>query len=78
MIALIINVDREPKYSLYYIGSVIMEELKHNKEMIIEDLYKNICLEIDANLHIDFLYYSLDWLFLLSLIRVEGNRVVLC
>lgn len=78
MIVLIINVDREPKYSLYYIGSVIIEKLNQNDEMVIEDLYKSICSEIDANLHIDFLYYSLDWLFLLSLIRVEGNRVVLC
>jgi len=74
----IINVDREPKYSLYYIGSVILQELKYSEEILIDDLYKNTCTKIDANLHIDFLYYSLDWLFLLSLISVKGNRVVRC
>lgn len=78
MILLIINLDREPKYSLYYIGAFIIEELKNNEIMTIDELYKNIGLKIDAKLHIDFIYYSLDWLYLLSSIRVEGNRVALC
>jgi len=75
---MIINLDREPKYSLYYIGSIIIEELKNNQSIPLEVLLKKVRTKIDKNLHIDFLYYSLDWLFLLSLIQVQGNRVELC
>ncbi|MFD2671188.1 ABC-three component system middle component 6 [Marinicrinis sediminis] len=79
MIFVIINVDREPKFSLYYIGAVILEELKLNGNMLtIDYLFEIIRSKVDRNLHVDFLYYSLDWLFLLSLIRLEEDRVVLC
>jgi len=75
----IVNVDREPKYSLYYIGAVILEELKSNGDApTIDDLFETIRLKVDRNLYVDFLYYSLDWLFLLSLIRLDEDRVVLC
>ncbi|GFR38221.1 hypothetical protein PRECH8_15170 [Insulibacter thermoxylanivorax] len=76
---MIINVDREPKYSLYYIGAVILDELKINGKMMpIEQLFENIRAKIDKNLHVDFLYYALDWLFLVSLIKLDEDRIVLC
>lgn len=75
---MIININREPKYSLYYIGSIILEELERNISISIETLFTKISSRIDENLHIDFLYYSLDWLYILSLVRVEGDRVEQC
>ncbi|WP_371932390.1 ABC-three component system middle component 6 [Bacillus sp. WLY-B-L8] len=75
---MIINLNREPKYSLYNIGSIIIKQLKDSKNMDIGVLYSKIRLEIDQNLHIDFLYYALDWLYMLSIIEIDENRVVLC
>jgi hypothetical protein len=75
---MIINIDREPKYSLYYIGAIILKILKKHKCVSIEELYNYVKNEIDKNLHIDFIYYSLDWLYILSLIKLDENRVILC
>jgi len=46
--------------------------------MPIEQLFENIRAKIDKNLHVDFLYYALDWLFLVSLIKLDEDRIVLC
>lgn len=75
---MIINLDRDPKYSLYYIGSIIIENLKDKKRLDIEILYKIIRLKVDENLHIDFLYYALDWLYMLSIIYIDESQVILC
>lgn len=75
---MIINIDREPKYSLYCIGGITLEELYRSKNISIEDLHEKLKHIIDENLHIDFLYYTLDWLYLLSLINIEEDKVVLC
>lgn len=75
---MIINMDREPKYSLYYIGAIILQLLMQNNELIIEEIHKQIKIQVDDSLHIDFIYYALDWLFLLSLIRMKGDKIELC
>lgn len=75
---MIINKDREPKYSLFYIGSAILEYVGKNDRVSIDDLYIKIKSVIDENLNIDFLYYSLDWLFILGKINLEGDRVIKC
>lgn len=75
---MIINQDREPKYSLFYIGSVILEILEKSKGISIDELYDKVKDRIDKNLHIDFLYYSIDWLYVLSAVKLEGNKVIRC
>lgn len=75
---MIINLDREPKYSLYYIGAIILEQLKAANSLPLESLFDIVRAEIDTDLSIDFVYYTLDWLYLLSLIRLNGDRVGLC
>ncbi len=75
---MIINLEREPKYSLYYIGGIILEILNKNNNIPIETMYDQVKKIIDDNLHIDFLYYSLDWLYILSKIKVNENRGILC
>lgn len=75
---MIISKDRNPKLSLHYIGFLILKILKEKKSIDIEDLYKLILKEIDIDMHIDFLYYSLDWLFLTSSITLNHTEVQLC
>lgn len=72
---MIINMDREPKYSLVFIGAEILKYLKECKEESIEAIHTRLRMLIDKNLHIDFLYYALDWLFILSLVDIEGDKV---
>ena len=75
---MIINMDREPKFSLYYIGAEIIKYLKVSNNVSIETIHMQLRKIIDENLHIDFIYYSLDWLFMIALIEVEEDRVILC
>ena len=74
---MIVNVDRDPKYSLYYIGANILELLKSNNgNLSIEEIYNKLQGVIGKNLQIDFVYYSLDWLYLISLITLKEDRVM--
>lgn len=76
---MIINIDRDPKYSLYYIGGIILDLLNsNNKNLSIEIIYTKVKNIVDKNIHIDFIYYSLDWIYMLSLINISENRVILC
>lgn len=75
---MIVNIDREPKYSLYYIGGIILGILKKQDYISIDELYQKTKQLIDENLYIDFIYYSLDWLYMLSLIEIEKDKVKLC
>lgn len=75
---MIINVDREPKYSLLYIGGIILSILENKKSICIDELYLELKKIIDKNLHIDFLYYAIDWLYILSIIRLDGREVTRC
>lgn len=74
---MIINREREPKYSLYYIGAKILEILKTYGDLTIEEIYNKIKKSYD-DLSIDYIYYALDWLYILSLIKIEQNKVIIC
>lgn len=75
---MIILKDRNPKFSLYNIGYLILKRLKEKGSATIEFLYSHVSNEIQEDIHIDFIYYSLDWLYLLSAIELKDNEVVLC
>lgn len=75
---MIINMEREPKYSLYYVGAMILEVLKKEKSICIDNLYNHIRDSFNDDISIDFIYYSLDWLYILSLIKFESDKVVVC
>lgn len=72
---MIINIEREPYLSLYYLGSVFMTILREARVMPIEELFVEIQNNFEQKIHVDFLYYALDWLFLLSLVKVEEGSV---
>lgn len=75
---MIINQDRKPTLSLYYLGGKILEKLNIENNLHIEPLFNWMKVELKEELHVDFFYYTLDWLYVLSLIKIENGRVVLC
>ena len=72
---MIVNVEREPDLSLYYLGGILLEVLEQTKVLTIEELLYETQNKLKKKLHIDFLYYALDWLFLLSLIKIKEGRI---
>ncbi len=72
---MIINSEREPDYSLYYLGSILLEILENTDVMPIEELLSKTKEQLNREIHIDFLYYALDWLYLLSLVGIREGKV---
>lgn len=75
---MILNQNREPKYSLYYIGFQLITYLKEYRELTIEELHTRVNKHMGIELDIDFLYLSLDWLYLINAIELEEDMVILC
>ena len=75
---MIINFERKPVLSLYYLGGIVLEILIEKNNEQIESLFALTKESIAQDLYVDFFYYTLDWLFLLSLIKLENGRVSLC
>lgn len=72
---MIINFDRKPDFSLYYLGSILLAILEQVTVISIEDLLSEMQNQLKEKVHVDFIYYALDWLFLLSIVRIEGGQV---
>lgn len=72
---MIVNAEREPNLSLYYLGGILLTILKQKKEVAIEELISEIQEKFEKKIHVDFIYYALDWLFLLSLIEIKEGTV---
>lgn len=75
---MIINVDRDPILSLYYLGGVVLDILNDSAEETTDGLFEKLKAKIDRYIHIDFFYYTLDWLFLLSLITLKNGVISKC
>ncbi|MBC2850301.1 hypothetical protein H5J22_02440 [Cetobacterium sp. 8H] len=70
---MILNVERNPKDSLYYIGAILLEILQNNKEgLYVDELIKKAK---DRKINISFFYYALDWLFIISKIEIKNERI---
>lgn len=70
---MILNTERNPKDSLYYIGAVLLEVLQVNKEgLYIDELIKKAK---EKGINIAFFYYALDWLFIISKIEMKNERI---
>jgi len=75
---MIINPERSPSLSLYYLGSLVLKILLKKDDLSIENLYEALQLELGLELHIDFFYFTLDWLYILSAIKLDEERVCIC
>lgn len=72
---MIINSQRQPDFSLYYLGSLMLDFLKKSEAVPIDDLFINVQKKVKEQVHVDFMYYALDWLYLLGLVEMKEGRV---
>lgn len=72
---MILNSQRQPDMSLYYLGGLILDFLKSSKDIPIDNLFETIQKKLKEQVHVDFMYYALDWLYLLGLVEVKEGRV---
>ncbi len=72
---MIINSQRKPDFSLYYLGGVLITILEPVKEMSIDLLIEESQKHLENRIHVDFIYYALDWLYILDLVKVEEGKV---
>ncbi|MBQ3408505.1 MAG: hypothetical protein IJH12_04800 [Clostridia bacterium] len=76
---MLINTDRNPKYSLFYVGFEILNYIKKGKNGVsIDEIYRLIQSKVDSDINITYVYYTLDWLFMMSTIKIEEERVFIC
>ncbi len=57
---MIINIDRKPDFSLYYLGSILLAILEQVPVISIEDLLSEMQNQLKEKIHVDFIYYALD------------------
>lgn len=72
---MIINRERDPKLSLYYLGAQVISILKETNGISIDDLISRLDKLTETELHVNFVYYTIDWLYILSLVRVEEGLI---
>ena len=74
---MIVNPER-PTMSLYFLGSIVLKILLEKNNTDIESLYEAVQEALGLDLHIDFFYYTLDWLYIISAIQLKDEKVCLC
>ncbi|UEL49193.1 ABC-three component system middle component 6 [Terrisporobacter hibernicus] len=70
--------NEDPRVSIYYVSAIVIAILNKCEEIEFDLLYEEIEKQTDYKINVDDLYYSLDWLYLLSLVDVGNNKVRLC
>ncbi len=73
---MILNYERSPQYSLFYIGAKILKTIDSNNDIMIDTLYEQIKAEYNNDLSITYFYLALDWLYLVEAIEIIDNKVV--
>ena len=63
-----------PKYSVYYLGALLLKRLQQNGSMSVADLYVTTKKESDMSFKLYLL--SLDWLYLINVAKVNQNGEV--
>lgn len=72
---MILNGQRQPDFSLYYLGGVLLKILEEAKVMPLEKLLEELQHYVKKKVHVDFIYYALDWLYLLESVTIEEGKV---
>jgi hypothetical protein len=75
---MIISSDIHPQKKVYYIGALIIKELKQidTKEFDFFNLYTS--LKKKENISMNLFALSLNWLFLLGAIDKKKNKLIVC
>lgn len=75
---MLINFDDDPRNSLIYTASIILEYLKDkSNSRNFDDLFK-YCM--DKKMEYSLFFLSIDWLYLVGIIKEinERNEVIFC
>lgn len=68
-----ITIDSDPKANPVYIGSVVLRLFQSNDSMVIEISLLYDLVNAVFELSFDLFLYSLDWLFIIGAIELDGN-----
>lgn len=68
-----ITIDSDPKANPIYIGSVVLRLFQSNDSMVIEISRLYDLVNAVFELSFDLFLYSLDWLFIIGAIELDGN-----
>ncbi|AUV03716.1 MULTISPECIES: ABC-three component system middle component 6 [Enterobacterales] len=68
-----ITIDSDPKANPVYIGSVVLRLFQSNDSMVIEISRLYDLVNAVFELSFDLFLYSLDWLFIIGAIELDGN-----
>ena len=73
---MIISKDLNPERHVYYIGGLILNLIKTQKEIDFFDIFQKINKKNNISLNLYTL--SLDWLYLLGLINQKEGKITKC
>ncbi len=73
---MIINAERIPEISLYYLGAIILGQIKTSQRLSTDDIYIFLKEQIEEFISIDYVYLALDWLFLLGLVNFNEGMII--
>ncbi|WP_370557312.1 hypothetical protein NMD88_03385 [Edwardsiella tarda] len=68
-----ITIDSDPKANPVYIGSVVLRLFQINDSIVIEISRLYDLVNAVFELSFDLFLYSLDWLFIIGAIELDGN-----
>lgn len=68
-----ITIDSDPKANPVYIGSVVLRLFQSNDSMVIEISRLYDLVNAVFELSFELFLYSLDWLFIIGAIELDGN-----
>lgn len=63
-----------PKYSIYYNGGLVLEELKNDKEIEFLDLYQR--LKEKSDISFSLFVFTVDWLYLVDIAYLDKDGVI--
>lgn len=75
---MIVDVDRNPQNQIYYIGGLILNELKRQNKVAFSYMDVFEALNKEHKVSINLYTLSLDWLYLLGTISYNEKGLVKC
>lgn len=75
---MILNKDINPEHSLYFIGSLILNELTNSKNVKFDFLELYSSLQNNQTVSMNIFTLSLDWLYLNGVVNIEKGKIKKC
>ena len=75
---MIVNYDNDPRNSIIYTSSLILEYLRRNEGAVLFDEMCKYCL--NQKMEYSIFILSIDWMYLVGIIKEINNRneLILC